>query len=211
MSNYHLVFKGTPYGSPGPGVASGVISSVTVIGAGKALVNFILDVGDTTSNDAIDGDVVVLTHGTDFIYGIFNGWSPAEPGQGSFIVTYDNEMYSLNIQTMNGFSVFISGYGLYQSLEEVNSYRIQYAIEKAHYSNRMTVYNTKLEYSLTIDDKRRFLVNNMLPALLSTELYLVDSCKAQGSVAYKIVMNSSSFDTLNNKFKKAIEFKIAVP
>jgi len=75
----------------------------------------------------------------------------------------------------------------------------------------MTVYNTKLEYSLTIDDKRRFLVNNMLPALLSTELYLVDSCKAQGSVAYKIVMNSSSFDTLNNKFKKAIEFKIAVP
>ena len=103
MSNYRLVFKGTPFGSAASGVASGNISSVTVISAGKALINFTLDVGDTTSNDAIAGDVVVLTYGNKFIYGIFNGWLPAGPGQGSFMVTYDNEMYYPDIQTMNIF------------------------------------------------------------------------------------------------------------
>jgi len=212
MSNYRLVFKGTPFGSAASGVASGNISSVTVISAGKALINFTLDVGDTTSNDAIAGDVVVLTYGNKFMYGIFNGWLPAGLGQGSFIVTYDNEIYSPDVQTMNIFAIFISGYGLYQSINDVTeSYKITYNLSHATFSKKMLTYSTTMEYDLTIDDKRRFLVGNMLNALLSPELFFVDECKPQGDVVYKVSLSQDSIETLNNKFKKAISFKIAVP
>lgn len=214
MANHRLVFKAPPpYLPPSTGVGSGLILSVTILSDGILNVAFELELGDIPSPDVLEGDIVRISNGNDFIYGVFKRWLPGQPaGQGGFQMTYDYDMYYSDPTTMAFFATYPSGYNLYQTInDKVESYRLTYAFSRATYSKLMLTYNTKMEYFLTIDDKRRFLVGEMLPALISDDLFLVDPCKTQGDVCYKISLMEDSFEAYNNKFKKTIQFKIAVP
>jgi len=89
---------------------------------------------------------------------------------------------------------------------DVSTYRLETNVSISTYSESYRTYNTSFEYSLIVDDKRRFF-NNDVKTLISTPwVVFADNCN---SVAYLVSFGEDTFVTLNNKFKSSLTFNIA--
>lgn len=90
--------------------------------------------------------------------------------------------------------------------EDVNSYRLETAVNVATYSESYRPYRTSLDYKIIIDNKRRSFNGNIKTLITSTWIVFVDECEDYG---YLVSFSDDEFVTLNNKFKSSLEFNIA--
>ena len=88
----------------------------------------------------------------------------------------------------------------------VNSYKIETSTGLALYSESYRPYKTSFEYTLIVDDTRRFFNGDVKTLISTTWTVFKDSCD---NVAYLVAFSGDSIITLNNKFKSSLEFKIA--
>ena len=88
----------------------------------------------------------------------------------------------------------------------VNSYKIETSTGLALYSESYRPYKTSFEYTLIVDDTRRFFNGDVKTLISTTWTVFKDSCD---NVAYLVAFGGDSIITLNNKFKSSLEFKIA--
>lgn len=88
----------------------------------------------------------------------------------------------------------------------VNSYKIETSTGLALYSESYRPYKTSFDYTLIVDDSRRFFNGDVKTLISTTWTVFKDSCD---NVAYLVAFGGDSIITLNNKFKSSLEFKIA--
>lgn len=88
----------------------------------------------------------------------------------------------------------------------VNSYKIETSTGLALYSESYRPYKTSFDYTLIVDDTRRFFNGDVKTLISTTWTVFKDSCD---DLAYLVAFGGDSIITLNNKFKSSLEFKIA--
>ena len=88
----------------------------------------------------------------------------------------------------------------------VSSYKIETSTGLALYSESYRPYKTSFDYTLIVDDTRRFFNGDVKTLISTTWTVFKDSCD---NVAYLVAFGGDSIITLNNKFKSSLEFKIA--
>lgn len=159
----------------------------------------------TLSSGAFDvGDVIYLPHSD--VYGLYAYCIDAPARQFKF----DSEIYTnvpSSINTSKG-KYWEVGDVIY---DDVNAYRIGCQVEKGLYSNSYITYNTSVDYTLVITNKRREFftgtTNKSVKALiLEEDIVFSDDCS---EVAYGLGFAGDDFNIFNNKFKSSLEFNIA--
>lgn len=159
----------------------------------------------TLSSGAFDeGDVIYLPHSN--VYGLYAYCIDAPARQFKF----DSEIYTNVPSSIN------TSKGKYWEVadviyDDVNSYRIGSQVEKGLYSNSYITYNTSVDYTLVISNKRREFftgtANKSVKALvLEEDIVFSDACS---EFAYGVGFSGEDFNTFNNKFKSSLEFNIA--
>lgn len=193
---------------------SGEILDATIIDSNS--VNIIYEAGDVIGFTPAAGDIVV-TYNTDdysdFCVFYVTGAGGPFPPIGNYPISinadYDPNVYTFSEATQNALTVYSEE--LYSSLVAnfANTYKVSATIEKAHYSDLMIAYSKNIKYVATVDDLRRKFWNFAKDALYADTLFLIDSCQSPAK-AYKVTVNSDTFEVFNNNFKKTIPFDIAV-
>jgi hypothetical protein len=89
---------------------------------------------------------------------------------------------------------------------DVLSYKLDNQASIAAYSESYRPYNVSFDYTLIVDDTRRFYNGDIKTLISTTWTVFKDSCK---DVAYLVSFAGDSIVTLNNKFKSSLEFNIA--
>ena len=123
---------------------------------------------------------------------------------------FDDEVYEnvpSSVSTTTGLYLEI-GDVIY---DDVTSYRMLAAVNKAVFSETYEVYNTSIDYRLAVSVKRREFFTDttnksVRSLLLADRLIFIDTCK---EVAYRVAFQDDEFDFFNNKFKSSLAFNIA--
>ncbi len=91
-------------------------------------------------------------------------------------------------------------------IDSVDVYRIGVDIENGLYSKAYTQYAANTSYSLVVPARRNDYFGIASTLVTNPDVVFANYCD---SVAYGVGFSDGSFDTLNNKFKSSLEFKIA--
>ena len=160
------------------------------------------------------GDVVKIYDGTDtndFIYGVLKSIvAPTPPDTNyTYRIGYDSDVYTLNVA--NGYKLSFFSEDVTVKAAVSNSHSMTTTTTTAVYSNQYIRYNVKRAHGLKINNLRRNFYGDFKDILDSAYIYAVDTCYGSSGDAYKVFIGSDTTESVNNKFKKSVPFKIAHP
>ena len=179
-------------------------------------VTIIYEAGEAPEFQPAAGDVAIAYNQDDYsdfcVFYITNLVGGPTPPYGDFPITFTAD-YDPNVYTFRSTQNVVTIYSeeLYSSsvANFANTYKVSANIEKAHYSDLMIAYSKTIKYVAIVDDLKRKFWGFAKDALYADTLFLIDSCQSPAK-AYKVTVNSDTFEVFNNNFKKTIPFDIAV-
>lgn len=127
-------------------------------------------------------------------------------------LSYDYNVYTYSSSISYGAMLFTT-YDFSKSIENCSpSHTLSVSISNSAYSDRYVLYSSKRTYELKLNDIRRRFFDDIAgysDAISAQTLFFVDDCFGLHGAAYKLFSDSASFELLNNKFRKTIDFKVA--
>lgn len=159
---------------------------------------FTIDLGTPTGINV--GDVVK--------YGTTYGVVQAQVGN-EYQCGYDDRIYS--VPTGSGaFSVYAKAALTAEGYTtEVSSYTLETELLQAYYSQSYIKYNTTKRYALTIGNKSRLNLGDFNVVIQNNPLFMVDDCGYVDGVVYSLAIEDSTIESIKNKFKNSVAFRIA--
>lgn len=201
-------------GPTGPSYISGFdgdVEAITYTTADSAIIEFTVLPAPPIGSISV-GDIVVISKSTDpsdFLVGVITNTSLPTAYDAAIKIGFNPDVYSLSGTT--GYSISIESEARHSTrvINFADTYTITADVEAAVFSNKLIKYSNKVTYNLSIDNLRRSFFGAAKDILSADSLYIVDDCEGSNGYAYKIAITEDSFDLLNNKFRKRINFRIA--
>jgi len=201
--------------APSTGI-SDTIETYTVSANGDVTIQ--TDAAFSLSGSVQVGDIVKLydsTDNTNFIYGVLTGKSAVSTPEGEIIgwalgISYDYRIYTDSISDMTNFLIYADAINseISKKLNVSEAYKISTNIETAAYSEQYIRYKVTTKHDLIIDARRRNLLEDFFDIVSASNIFIVDTCGSPNGVAYKLFIESDTFDAFNNKFRKDVKFRI---
>lgn len=149
-----------------------------------------VNIGDVVKYIGVYG-VVQAQFGNEYQCGYDDRVYSAPTGSGGYSV------YSKTALTTQGYTI------------EVSSYTLETELLQAYYSQSYIKYNTTKRYALTIGNKKRINLGDFHSLIQNNPLFMVDDCGYIDGVVYSLAIEESTVESINNKFKNSVAFRIA--
>lgn len=159
--------------------------------------------------DVVEGDVVHMKYYLNDIpkgvYGIvtfvdMDGVIPF------FTFSFDEEVYELYDDVSVSDFINLDIYRTH-TYTKVSYYSLDAEIFRANYSKELKSYNTSLDYTISINSEGREFFRSFKEVVTADKLIFADYCK---NYAYGVSLTEDSYTNRKNKFRKSVNFNVAL-
>lgn len=159
--------------------------------------------------DVVEGDVVHMKYYLNDIpkgvYGVVT-FADMDGVIPYFTFSFDEEVYEL----YDDVSVFdFINLDIYRThtYTKVSYYSLDAEIFRANYSKELKSYNTSLDYTISINSEGREFFGSFKEVVTADKLIFADYCK---NYAYGVSLTEDSYANRKNKFRKSVNFNVAL-